>query len=133
MYGTLGVRTRAGAIFVRHEYAGKACGRGAVAEVMQTLQPVRDAEVLVRFQNNLKIRALQRGENARAIEIAQWTVLAAPGRPELWVDLAHLNENHGALEAARKAYEACLMLTKTGSSLHNEAALGLQGLKRRLN
>jgi hypothetical protein len=39
----------------------------------------------------------------------------------------------GAPGAARKAYESCLTLTRAGSILHNEAALALQGLKRRLN
>ena len=75
----------------------------------------------------------QLGETARAAEIARRMVLVAPQRPELWIDLAHLNEEEGALGAARKAYEACVALTKSGGPLHNEAALGLQGLKRRLN
>ncbi|HEX3429984.1 MAG TPA: tetratricopeptide repeat protein [Rhizomicrobium sp.] len=100
---------------------------------MQGLQPVTDAEVLLRLQNNLKLRALENGETARAIEIAQRLVLIAPRRPELWTDLAHLQEDQGALGGARMAYETCLTLTKAGTSLHNEAALGLQGLKRRLN
>ena len=60
-------------------------------------------------------------------------VLIAPRRSELWMDLAHLNETEGALGAARNAYEACLSLAGAGEPLHNEAALGLQGLKRRLN
>jgi hypothetical protein len=49
------------------------------------------------------------------------------------MELAHLHEEEGALSAASKAYETCLALTKSGSPFHNEAALGLEGLKRRLN
>jgi hypothetical protein len=60
-------------------------------------------------------------------------VLIAPRRAELWMDLAHLSEAEGALGAARNAHEACLALARAGGPLHNEAALGLQGLKRRLN
>jgi regulator of sirC expression with transglutaminase-like and TPR domain len=107
--------------------------RGVGAEEEQALRSVTDAEVLLRLQNNLKLRALQQGNGAHAIEIAQRMVLVAPKRPELWMDLAHLNEDEGALSAARKAYETCLTLTKSGTAFHNEAALGLRGLKRRLN
>jgi predicted TPR repeat methyltransferase len=81
----------------------------------------------------LKLRALQAGERVRALEIAKRMVLIAPRTPELWIDLARLNEANGALGAAQKAYEACLSLAKTGQGLHNEAALALHALKRRLN
>ena len=56
------------------------------------LEPVSDAEVLLRLQNNLKLRAMNAGDRVRALEIA---------RP--------------------------------GQALHNEAALGLAGLKRLIN
>ncbi|HSM96332.1 MAG TPA: tetratricopeptide repeat protein, partial [Rhizomicrobium sp.] len=64
---------------------------------------------------------------------AKRMVLIAPRRPELWMDLARLNEASGALGAAQRAYEACLSLVPGGQALHNEAALGLHALKRRLN
>ena len=94
---------------------------------------VSDIEVLLRLTNNLKLRALNNGERIRALEIAKRMVLIAPKRPELWMDLARLNEASGALGAAQRAYEACLSLVPGGQSLHNEAALGLHALKRRLN
>ena len=56
-----------------------------------------------------------------------------PRRPELWIDLGRLNEAVGALGAAQKAFEACLSLVPPGQTMHNEAALGLHALKRRLN
>jgi len=96
-------------------------------------ESVTDAEVLLRLENNLKLRALNAGERTRALEIAKRMVLVAPRRPELWIDLARLSEAAGSLGAARHAYEACLTLVKPGAALHNEAALGLAGLKRRLN
>jgi regulator of sirC expression with transglutaminase-like and TPR domain len=96
-------------------------------------QPVGDIDVLLRLQNNLKLRALQAGARGRALEIAGRMVLIAPRLPELWVDLARLNEAAGALGAAQKAYEKCLSLAKPGQGLHNEAALALNALKRRLN
>jgi regulator of sirC expression with transglutaminase-like and TPR domain len=96
-------------------------------------EPVGDIDVLLRLQNNLKLRALNVGERLRALEVAKRMVLIAPKKPELWMDMARLNEAAGALGAAQRAYEACLTLAKTGQPLHNEAALSLQALKRRLN
>jgi regulator of sirC expression with transglutaminase-like and TPR domain len=96
-------------------------------------EPVSDTDVLLRLENNLKLRALQVGERARGLQIAQRMVLIGPQRPELWLDLARLNEASGILGAARKAYESCLEIAKPGQGLHNEAALGLTCLKRLLN
>jgi len=96
-------------------------------------QPVSDADVLLRLQNNLKIRALHIGDRVRALEIAKRMILVGPGRAELWLDLARLNEANGILGDARRAYESCLDIARAGQSLHNEAALGLAGLKRRIN
>jgi regulator of sirC expression with transglutaminase-like and TPR domain len=105
----------------------------SAAEDPQLAQPVGDIEVLLRLQNNLKLRALQAGARARALEVAGRMVLIAPRMAELWVDLARLNEATGALGAAKKAYESCLALAKLERGLHNEAALALDALKRRLN
>jgi regulator of sirC expression with transglutaminase-like and TPR domain len=96
-------------------------------------QPVSDTDVLLRLQNNLKLRALQIGDRARALEIAKRMILIGPGRAELWLDLARLNEAQGVLGDARRAHESCLEIARAGQSLHNEAALGLVGLKRRIN
>ena len=112
--------------------APPAMGAPAV-EDPRLAEAVGDIEVLLRLENNLKLRALAAGERVRALEIAKRMVLIAPKTPELWVDLARLNEANGALGAAQKAYEACLTLAKSGQGLHNEAALALHALKRRLN
>jgi regulator of sirC expression with transglutaminase-like and TPR domain len=96
-------------------------------------EPVSDVDVLLRLQNNLKIRALEAGKTPRALEIAGRMALIAPRRPDVWFDLARLNEANGVLGASRKAYERCLELSPQGEALHNEAALLLAHLKRRLN
>lgn len=96
-------------------------------------EPVSDVDVLLRLENNLKLRALSGGDRNRALEIAKRMVLFAPKKPELWIDLARLNEAAGALGAATRAYQSCLALVQPGAALHNEAALGLQALKRRLH
>jgi predicted TPR repeat methyltransferase len=81
----------------------------------------------------VKLRALSRGDRQRALDLNKRMVLIAPRRPDLWIDLARLNEATGSLGAASKAYEACLALVRAGTDLHNEAALGLYSLKRKLN
>jgi regulator of sirC expression with transglutaminase-like and TPR domain len=96
-------------------------------------QPVSDVDVLLRLENNLKIRALHIGDRGRALEVAKRMILIGPGKAELWLDLARLNEANGILGDARRAYESCLDIARAGQSLHNEAALGLAGLKRRIN
>jgi regulator of sirC expression with transglutaminase-like and TPR domain len=103
---------------------------GAAADMAE---PVSDIDVLLRLQNNLKLRALNIGERSRALDIANRMVLIAPRKPDLWMDVARLNEGAGALGAARKAYETCLDLANADPGLHNEAAISLQALKRRLN
>jgi Tfp pilus assembly protein PilF len=90
-------------------------------------------EVLLRLENNLKLRALASGDGRRALEIAERMILIAPKNIELWIDLARLNEAVGALGAATRAYETCLGLTHAGGHLHNEAALALHAIKRRLH
>jgi regulator of sirC expression with transglutaminase-like and TPR domain len=98
-----------GGAALERERFGAPPSTGTIAtEDIHAIQPVTDADVLLRLQNNLKTRALRSGENVRAVEIVQRMMLGAPRRPELW-------------------------LTKSGSALHNEAAFGVQGLKHRLN
>ncbi|MBI1328948.1 MAG: hypothetical protein GC166_03480 [Alphaproteobacteria bacterium] len=116
------------------EKLGAPPGMGSQAvEDVRLSEPVSDTEVLLRLINNIKIRALNLGERVRALEIARRMVMIAPRRPDLWLELARLNEVTGALGAARKAYESCLDIAKSGAPLHNEAAIALSSLKRRLN
>ncbi len=96
-------------------------------------EPVSDTDVLLRLQNNLKMRALNAGDPERGLEMARRMVLIAPRRSDLWFDLARLNEAMGVLGAARKAYETCLELAQSDEGFHNEAAISLSHLKRRLN
>ena len=104
-----------------------------VPEDARIFEPVSDTDVLLRLQNALKLRALQTNKPERALEIAERMVLIAPKRAELWIELGRLQEGVGTLSAARNAYENCLGLAKKGDPLHNEAALALQALKRRVN
>jgi predicted TPR repeat methyltransferase len=79
------------------------------------------------------MRALGAGDGERALELTRRMALVAPSRPDVWFDLARLNEAIGILGAARNAYEMCLERAPSGQALHNEAAIALSQLKRRLN
>jgi regulator of sirC expression with transglutaminase-like and TPR domain len=122
-----------GGAALESEGLGAPPGMGVSGPETRPIEAVGDIDVLLRLENNLKMRALQNGERVRALEIAKRMVLIAPRRADLWIDLGRLNEAMGALGAAQKAFEACLSLAPQGQPLHNEAALGLHGLKRRLN
>jgi regulator of sirC expression with transglutaminase-like and TPR domain len=123
-----------GGVSIDQERLGEPPRMGAASpDDLRAADAVSDAEVLLRLQNNIKLRALNRGERQRALEIAKRMVLIAPKRPELWLDLGRINEGVGSLGAALKSYEACLALARSGTDLHNEAALGLYALKRKLN
>lgn len=104
-----------------------------VPEDARIFEPVSDTDVLLRLQNALKTRALQTQNAERALEIAERMALIAPKRSDVWMELGRLREGAGALTAARAAFESCLGLAKKGEPLHNEAALALHGLKRKVN
>lgn len=122
-----------GALVERERLGGPPGMASAAPGEMEPGEPVGDTEVLLRLENNIRLRALKAGDRSRALAIAERMVLIAPSQPQLWIDLAHLHEAGGSLGAAMQAYENCLNHAKPGAALHNEAALALAGLKRRLN
>jgi regulator of sirC expression with transglutaminase-like and TPR domain len=107
--------------------------REAGEELKDYIRPVSDLEILLRLENNLKLRAIEAGELPRALDLAKRMVLIGPKRADLWLDLAQLHEEEGELGAARGAWLSCLSLAEPGQPLHNEAALALEALRRRLN
>jgi len=96
-------------------------------------EAVSDVDVLLRLQNNIRTRALRNNDSVRAIEIGRRMAQLAPYRPPLWLELARLHEDAGALSAARSAYEHCLKASRGGDMFHNEATLALHALRRRIN
>lgn len=64
------------------------------------IQPISDRDILVRLQNNIKIRALGAGDRSRAIEILQSIVLITPANAELLAELALLEASAGNIRSA---------------------------------
>jgi regulator of sirC expression with transglutaminase-like and TPR domain len=93
---------------------------------------VADREVLLRLQNNIKLRLLQAGGSEAAFEVLRRMRLLAPRHADLWRETGMLASHIGRLGAAIQALETAIELAPTAEWRH-EAALALQQLKGRLN
>ena len=94
--------------------------------------PVSNRAILLRLQNNIKTRALQGGDTARAAAVLERMTLIAPGAGGVWCELGMLRARSGALKSAAAALErglacglpdeararACAALSRLRSSLH---------------
>lgn len=82
---------------------------GAEAELKPAhYAPVSDRALLLRLQNNIKVRRLKAGDFPGAIDILRRMLLLAPLEPETWYDLAILEIHRGQTRAGRDALEKCL-------------------------
>lgn len=93
---------------------------------------VTNRDVLIRLQNNIKARCVERGDVARALGAVEAMLLFAPDVPHLWRDAGALNVELGNLGAAVRALEACVARSADGSD-RDEAERLLSGIRRRLN
>ncbi|WP_144187064.1 SirB1 family protein [Elioraea rosea] len=91
------------------------------------LRPMTRREVLLRQQNNLRIRRAAAGDLAGAIAAAEDMLRLAPDAAPLWQELAVLAERAGHTRTAIAAWER---LRDLGSA---EALEALARLRRRLN
>ena len=95
-------------------------------------RPVTNRDVLIRLQNNIKARCVERGDVARALGAVEAMLLFAPDAPDLWRDAGALNVELGNLGAAVRALEACVARSADGSA-RGEAERLLSRIRRRLN
>ncbi|MDQ2101650.1 SirB1 family protein [Azospirillum isscasi] len=95
-------------------------------------QPVSNREVLLRLQNNIKLRHLSAHDVPRALEVLEAMRLFAPGEAALWRETGLLEAHTGNVGAAIAALETFLTLTGSERHRHQVAAL-IQQLKNRLN
>lgn len=129
-------------------HAGRACEAAQLRELLQGvrgedaelapdhLREVPDAEVLLRLQNNVKLRLLKRDDMAGAIGVLETMLAVAPGRAELWFESGVLAAQAERPTAAIAALERFLALSE-GQPAAEEARYGaaalLQKLRQRLN
>jgi len=69
------------------------------------VQSVSDRDILVRLQNNIKIRALREGDKERAIKILQSIVLITPTSVEFLAELAMLEASSSHIKSAVERLE----------------------------
>jgi regulator of sirC expression with transglutaminase-like and TPR domain len=106
---------------------------GAATELRpEHYAPVGNCDILLRLQNNIKLRRLQAGDTARAIETVATMLALAPGSSELWWEAGQLNQRQGNLMAAATAFERFIAESDSPAARHRAAAL-VQALRARLN
>ena len=105
---------------------------GAEQELLpEYYAPVSDRDVLLRLQNNIKARRLQRGERERALAVIETMRLLAPELAALSYEAGIVEAQLGNLVAAIASFEMFLARAPGDASRHQAAAL-LQQLKSRL-
>lgn len=96
---------------------------------IETLSP---RGVLLRLQNNLKMRYLQSRSTDKAVEILERMRMIAPDAPELSFELGRTYAKSGRLRAAAEVFRACLD-AHPDTPLARDIETALGSLRRRLN
>ncbi len=103
--------------------------QGLDAELLpEHYEPVSDRQVLLRLQNNIKMRRLQHGALEKAIDTLQTMVLFAPAEAMLWRELGLFHGKMGNIKSAVAALETFMKLG-VPESLKHQTALLLQKLR----
>jgi len=93
--------------------------------------PVPDRDVLLRLQNNIKLRLLEAGRNEAALSVIESMLALAPERADIWREQGTVSASLGNLGDAIRALEASLTRERDSTRRFATAAL-LQELKTRL-
>jgi regulator of sirC expression with transglutaminase-like and TPR domain len=105
---------------------------GNAAELMPAhYAEVSDRDVLLRLQNNVKLRLLESRQAEKALAVISGMMLFAPDQPALWREAGLVNAELGNLRAAIDALERFLALATDDAARHH-TALFLQKLKAQL-
>ena len=95
-------------------------------------QPVGNRDILLRLQNNLKLRHLSANDVPRALEVLDAMRLMAPAEPMLWRETGLLEAHVGNVSDAITALETFMRLGGSDQQRH-QAAMLIQQLKNHLN
>jgi regulator of sirC expression with transglutaminase-like and TPR domain len=105
---------------------------GAAAELEPAhYAEVGDRDILLRLQNNIKLRLIQSRRLDEALAVIEGMLLFAPDHAALWREAGLVNVELGNLRAGIAALERSLGLAGDETARH-QAALLLQQLKSRL-
>jgi regulator of sirC expression with transglutaminase-like and TPR domain len=89
-------------------------------------------QMLLRLQNNIKLRLLHDDKPAEAVAVIQHMLLIAPDDPALWHEAGILYGRLGNMRAAVAALEKLAALSR-GSAEHGQAVQLLAEIKSQLN
>jgi regulator of sirC expression with transglutaminase-like and TPR domain len=107
---------------------------GEAAELRpDTLAPMSTRAVLMRLQNNLRLRRLQAGDLPGAIACAEDMLRAAPEQALLWRDTGLMHQRAGALGAALRCLGRALELTPDPSPSADRLRRAIEELRMRIN
>jgi regulator of sirC expression with transglutaminase-like and TPR domain len=95
-------------------------------------RPVADRDVLLRLQNNLKLRLVQQQQASEALAVIESMLMFAPDQADLWRESGLLHAHLGNLKAAISALETYLLRDVSGTERHR-TTLYLQQLRGQLN
>lgn len=93
---------------------------------------VSDRDILLRLQNNIKLRLIQQKDAAGAESVISRMLLIAPEQTMLWWEAGLLNAQAGRLQAAIDSIERFLEIESRPQARHEAASL-LQQLRGQLN
>ncbi|MGD1878843.1 MAG: SirB1 family protein [Kiloniellaceae bacterium] len=96
-------------------------------------QPVGCRDVLLRLQNNIKLRHVQEERSADALGTLESMLMIAPERPGLWREAGILHSHLDNMRAAIIAFEHYLELSLPGDPGRQDIAALLHQLRTQLN
>ncbi len=94
--------------------------------------PVGNRDILLRLENNLKIRLIQEGDLEKAASALERMLLIAPKHAPLYREAGLIQARLGNLNAARGALERFLEISDNDSQRHHVARL-IQDLGQQIN
>lgn len=103
--------------------------QGPLAEDFAT---IGNRAILLRLQNNIKLRLLQAGRTEQALAVIERMVLIAPAEAALWRECAALHGEIGNLRTAIACLERVMALAG-GDAARQGVAAELQALRGKLN
>jgi regulator of sirC expression with transglutaminase-like and TPR domain len=95
-------------------------------------QPVGNRAILLRLQNNAKLRLVKAGRHADAANVVERMLWLAPGEPALWWELGLLQGESGSLRAGLASLDQAARLADDDDARHRIAET-IGALRARLN
>lgn len=96
------------------------------------LQPMSARAVLLRLQNNIKLRRLNAGDLAGAVATVEDMLRVAPDHASLWREAAIINQRLDHVGAALRCFERFLVLVPEGDAA-TRIRTEMEDLRTRLN